>query len=83
MSASMNNNGDVIFIRNNTERNSNDGGILYKDIEARWEGKEHQKKVFAMGANIINQIGEISNYFDFNYGAFNGGHTFILSFKRR
>ena len=56
INASMNNKGEVIFIRNNTERNSEDGGILYKDIEARWEGKEHQKKVFAMGANIINQI---------------------------
>ena len=56
MSASMNNNGDVIFIRNNTERNSKDGGILYKDIDARWEGKEQQKKVFTTGARIINQI---------------------------
>ena len=56
MNASMNNNGDVIFIRNNTERNSPDGGILYKDIDARWEGKEQQKKVFTMGARLINQI---------------------------
>lgn len=56
ISASMNNNGDVIFIRNNTERNSKDGGILYKDIDARWEGKEQQKKVFTTGARIINQI---------------------------
>ena len=56
INASMNNKGEVIFIRNNTERNSEDGGILYKDIEARWEGKEHQKKVFVMGANVINKI---------------------------
>lgn len=56
INASMNNNGDVIFIRNNAERNSEVGGILFKDLDSRWEGKEQQKKVFMTGGKIINQI---------------------------
>ena len=56
ISASMNNDGEIIFIRNNTERNSERGGILLKDLDARWDGKEHQKKVFMTAGKIIEQI---------------------------
>ena len=56
ISASMNNDGEIIFIRNNTERNSERGGILLKDLDARWDGKEHQKKVFITAGKIIEQI---------------------------
>ena len=56
INASMNNDGEVIFIRNNTERNSKVGGILFKDLDARWEGKEQQKKVYVTGGKIINQV---------------------------
>lgn len=56
ISASMNNDGEIIFIRNNTERNSEQGGILLKDLDARWDGKEHQKKVFMTAGKIIEQI---------------------------
>ena len=56
INASMNNDGEIIFIRNNTERNSEKGGILLKDLDARWDGKEHQKKVFMTAAKIIEKI---------------------------
>ena len=56
INASMNDDGEIIFIRNNTERNSERGGVLLKDLEARWDGKEHQKKVFMTAAKIIEKI---------------------------
>ena len=56
ISASMNNDGEIIFIRNETERNSPDGGILLKNLDARWDGKEQQKKVFVMAGKIIEKI---------------------------
>lgn len=56
ISASMNNDGEIIFIRNDKERNSEQGGILLKDLDARWDGKEHQKKVFMIAGKIIEQI---------------------------
>ena len=56
ISATMNNDGDIIFVRNETERNSEKGGILLKDLKARWDGKEQQKKVFMTAGKIIEQI---------------------------
>ena len=56
INASMNDEGEIIFIRNNTERNSERGGVLLKDLEARWDGKEQQKKVFMTAAKIIEKI---------------------------
>jgi len=56
INASMNNDGEIIFIRNNTERNSERGGILLKDLDARWDGKEHQKKVYMTAGKIIERI---------------------------
>lgn len=56
INASMNNDGEIIFIRNNEERNSERGGVLLKDLDARWDGKERQKKVFMTAGKIIEQI---------------------------
>ena len=56
ISASMNNKGEIIFIRNNTERNSEDGGILLKNLEARWDEKEQQKKVYMAAGKVIEKI---------------------------
>ena len=56
INASMNNDGEIIFVRNETERNSEKGGVLLKDLEARWDGKERQKKVFMTAAKIIEKI---------------------------
>lgn len=56
INASMNNDGEIIFIRNNEERNSERGGVLLKDLDARWDGKERQKKVFMMAGKVIEQI---------------------------
>ena len=56
ISATMNNDGDIIFVRNETERNSEKGGVLLKDLDARWDGKEQQKKVFMTAGKIIEKI---------------------------
>ena len=56
INASMNNDGEIIFIRNNEERNSERGGVLLKDLDARWDGKERQKKVFITAGKIIEKI---------------------------
>ena len=56
INASMNNDGEIIFIRNNTERNSERGGVLLKDLDARWEGKEQQRKVYVTAGKVIEQI---------------------------
>lgn len=46
INASMNNKGEVVFIRNNSERNLPKGGMSIKDMETKWEGKDHQLKVY-------------------------------------
>ena len=56
MSISMNNKGEIIFIRNDQERNSENGGILLKDLDTRWDGKERQKKVFMTAAKVVEKI---------------------------
>lgn len=54
--AAVNWNGDTIFVRNKTELNSEDGGILYKDLDARWDGKEKQKEVFKTAGAVIDKV---------------------------
>ena len=52
----MNNNGEVVFIRSNTERNLPEGGMSIKGMETKWEGKDHQLKVYIQSGKIIEQI---------------------------
>ena len=54
--ATMNNNGQVVFIRNGSNLNSKNGGFTLDEINKIWEGKEQQIKVFTNAAKIIEQI---------------------------
>ena len=56
INASMNEKGEVVFIRNNSERNFPEGGMFIKDMETKWEGKDHQLKVYIQSGKIIEQI---------------------------
>ena len=52
----MNEEGDVVFIRNNSNLNSEKGGMTIEDMVEKWADKEHQKKVFTEAGNIITTI---------------------------
>ena len=54
--ATVNNQGDVVFIRNNSNLNSEKGGMTIEDMVEKWADKEHQKKVFTEAGNIITTI---------------------------
>lgn len=54
--ATMNDQGDVVFIRNNSNLNSEKGGMTIEDMVEKWADKEHQKKVFTEAGNIITTI---------------------------
>ena len=56
INATMNEKGEVVFIRNNSERNLPEGGMSIKDMETKWEGKDHQLKVYIQSGKIIEQI---------------------------
>lgn len=54
--ATKNNNNEVVFIRNNGDRNSEKGGMDIEDIKAKWEGKQQQQKTFLTAATTIIKI---------------------------
>ena len=54
--ATMNNKGDVVFIRNKSNLNSETGGMSIQDMIDKWAEKEHQKKVFKQSGEIITTI---------------------------
>ena len=54
--ATMNNEGQVVFIRNSSNLNSENGGFTIDDIKIKWEGKEQQINVFTSAALIIEKI---------------------------
>ena len=54
--ATMNNKGDVVFIRNKSNLNSENGGMSIQDMMDKWAEKEHQKKVFKQSGDIITTI---------------------------
>jgi len=56
INASMNNNGEVIFIRNQSNLNSDKGGMSIDDMIEKWAEREHQKKVFTQSGEIITKI---------------------------
>lgn len=56
INATMNDKGEVVFIRNNSERNSEKGGISIEDMQNKWEGKDHQLKVYIQSGKIITEI---------------------------
>lgn len=54
--ATMNDKGDVVFIRNNSNLNSESGGMSIEDMANKWSNKEHQKQIFTQAGNIITKI---------------------------
>ena len=56
LSATMNNTGDVVFVRNDTDRNSPKGGMDLNDINEKWKDKPQQLKTFGTSAKIITEI---------------------------
>jgi hypothetical protein len=56
--ATKNNNNEVVFIRNNGDRNSERGGMSIEDIKTKWEGKQQQQKTFLTAATTITKIFE-------------------------
>lgn len=56
LSATMNNGGDVVFIRNDGDRNSTKGGMDLNDINEKWKDKPQQLKTFGAAAKVITDI---------------------------
>lgn len=54
--ATMNNDGEVVFVRNNSNLNSEKGGMSIDDMVEKWAEREHQKKVFVQSGEIITKI---------------------------
>lgn len=54
--ATMNNKGQVVFVRNNTQLNSEQGGMTVDDMIANWADKEHTQNVYKTAGKIIEQI---------------------------
>lgn len=58
----MNNSGQVVFIRNKGDLNSAKGGMDVDDMAAKWAGREHVAKTYLDAADVIikvfNKIGK-------------------------
>lgn len=54
--ATMNNKGEVVFVRNSGNLNSEKGGMSIDDMVEKWAEREHQKKVFVQSGEIITKI---------------------------
>jgi len=54
--ATMNDKGEVVFIRNSGNLNSEKGGMSIDDMVEKWGEHEHQKKVFVQSGEIITKI---------------------------
>ena len=54
--ATMNNKGEVVFVRNSGNLNSEKGGMSIDDMVEKWGEREHQKKVFVQSGEIITKI---------------------------
>lgn len=56
INATMNDKGEVVFVRNNTDRNCPQGGMSIEDMATKWAEKEHQKNVYLKSGKIIDEI---------------------------
>ena len=54
--ATMNDKGEVVFVRNSGNLNSEKGGMSIEDMVEKWGEREHQKKVFVQSGEIITKI---------------------------
>ena len=56
LQASMNNAGEVIFIRNKGDINSERGGFLLGDMISRWADKAHVRNTMTSAGEVIQQV---------------------------
>lgn len=54
--ATMNTNGQVVFIRNNTQLNSEQGGMTIEDMKTNWKENAHTQNVFVTAGYTIEKI---------------------------
>ena len=54
--ATMNTNGQVVFIRNNTQLNSEQGGMTIEDMKTNWKENVHTQNVFVTAGYTIEKI---------------------------
>ena len=54
----MNNDGDVVFIRNKGDLNSSKGGMSTDDMAAKWAGKERVANIYLSAAETITKVFE-------------------------
>lgn len=54
--ASVNNSGEVVFIRNKSDINSQQGGMTLGDMVSRWADKEHVRNTMTSAGEVIRQV---------------------------
>ena len=52
----LNNNGQVVFVRNKGDLNSKTGGMLQDDVAAKWAGREKVSKVYLSAYDTITKV---------------------------
>ena len=53
---SLNNNGQVVFVRNKGDLNSDIGGMLQDDVAAKWAGRENVARVYLSAYDTITKV---------------------------
>lgn len=56
LQASVNNSGEVIFIRNKSDINSQQGGMTLGDMVSRWADKDHVRNTMTSAGEVIRQV---------------------------
>lgn len=56
LQASVNNAGEVVFIRNKSDINSQQGGMTLGDMVSRWADKNHVRNTMTSAGEIIRQV---------------------------
>lgn len=54
--ASINNSGEVVFIRNNKDINSQQGGMTLGDMVTRWADKDHVRNTMTSAGEVVRQV---------------------------
>lgn len=54
--ASMNNSGEVIFVRNKADLNSERGGMSIEDMVRKWAGKDRVQKTFVESGRVLELV---------------------------
>lgn len=56
LQASINNSGEVVFIRNKGDINSQQGGMTLGDMVSRWADKDHVRNTMTSAGEVIRQV---------------------------